>query len=126
MLPERAKLGITQAEYAKIVGCTQAYISYLECGAKHDPIKIREAKRKFDAQKNGYKCTPLERSCPTKPDKCELCGRLPRSQALNLDHDHDTGKFRGWLCGPCNKGLGALGDNEKGLERALKYLRRYK
>jgi hypothetical protein len=39
-----------------------------------------------------------------------------------LDHDHDTGKVRGWICSPCNVTLGAFGDNTINLKRAIKYL----
>jgi len=39
-----------------------------------------------------------------------------------LDHDHETGAFRGWLCRNCNSGLGFLGDNAEGLGGALMYL----
>jgi hypothetical protein len=41
---------------------------------------------------------------------------------FSMDHDHDTGKFRGLLCALCNTGLGKLGDNREGLLKALKYL----
>jgi hypothetical protein len=43
---------------------------------------------------------------------------------VHCDHDHRTGKFRGWLCRMCNTAIGALGDDVDGLERALAYLRR--
>ncbi len=43
---------------------------------------------------------------------------------MHLDHDHTTGKFRGWLCNCCNRAFGMLGDTISGLERALDYLRR--
>ena len=63
---------------------------------------------------------------PTRPcpDTCENCNRLPTSQRLHLDHCHDTGKFRGWLCGMCNSGLGLIGDNESAVLHLLEYLRR--
>ncbi len=41
------------------------------------------------------------------------CG-VPESECtrkLALDHDHKTGKFRGWLCGRCNSALGLLKDS---------------
>lgn len=57
-----------------------------------------------------------------KPDACELCGVVGRQ--MHLDHDHTTGKFRGWLCNCCNRAFGMLGDTISGLERALDYLRR--
>lgn len=64
---------------------------------------------------------------PTRPcpEKCEACGRPPSSnKGLALDHDHVTGKFRGWLCDLCNRGIGQLGDNLEGVKKALEYLER--
>lgn len=64
----------------------------------------------------------------TKPNKCDCCDR-PASEitlGLHLDHCYKTGKFRGWLCPQCNNGLGSLGDNIEGLERAIRYLERVK
>lgn len=58
------------------------------------------------------------------PAQCECCGRSPGVRALALDHCHDTGIFRGWLCGPCNTSIGVLGDSLSGLARAAAYLRR--
>ncbi len=52
---------------------------------------------------------------------CEICRRLGR---VVLDHDHETGEFRGWLCQECNSGLGKLGDDIAGIRRALAYLER--
>ena len=40
-----------------------------------------------------------------------------------LDHCHDTDTFRGWLCERCNLGIGQLGDNIDGVEKAVKYLK---
>lgn len=64
---------------------------------------------------------------PTRPEPatCELCGRLPDGGAhrLNIDHDHDTGMFRGWLCWGCNTAIGKLGDTLDSVERAAKYMR---
>lgn len=63
---------------------------------------------------------------PTRPcpQLCECCGNPPGRKALALDHDHVTGKFRGWLCGACNPAIGSLGDNYDGVLRALDYLLR--
>lgn len=40
------------------------------------------------------------------------------------DHEHGTSNFRGWICKPCNTGVGSLGDSIEGLERAIKYLKK--
>lgn len=45
------------------------------------------------------------------------------NRRANIDHDHETGEVRGILCTGCNTGIGHLGDNIAGLERALYYLK---
>jgi hypothetical protein len=64
-------------------------------------------------------------------DRCEICGRTQeeatpsgRFKRLSLDHCHDSGVLRGFLCGPCNSGLGAFGDDPERVEAAARYLRR--
>lgn len=54
-----------------------------------------------------------------RPVACEICAVLGPVQ---YDHCHDSGKFRGWLCGKCNKMLGFGGDNVKTLLAAIEYL----
>ena len=53
--------------------------------------------------------------------RCDCCGRI--FDQLVLDHDHETLEFRGFLCHACNTGIGKLGDNLDGLERAMTYLK---
>jgi len=50
------------------------------------------------------------------------CGICRKPKPMRIDHDHKTKQIRGLLCGPCNAGLGALGDTIDGLRRALSYL----
>jgi hypothetical protein len=59
-----------------------------------------------------------------RPDLCELCGKPQNTKrgVLDLDHDHDTGELRGWLCNQCNSAIGKLGDDVAGLRSALAYL----
>lgn len=59
------------------------------------------------------------------PENCELCGIHEEDAAwgtMTLDHCHDSGKFRGWICGECNRGLGAFDDDVELLKLAIKYL----
>lgn len=55
---------------------------------------------------------------PTQEDTCAVCG----AQDVVLDHDHVTGRARGWLCDSCNQGLGAFGDDPSRLRKAATYL----
>lgn len=42
---------------------------------------------------------------------------------INIDYDHVTNKVRGILCTGCNTGLGHLGDDIAGLQKAMAYLK---
>ncbi len=57
---------------------------------------------------------------------CSICGKDMKHQRLSIDHDHDTGFFRGLICGRCNWGLGHFYDNINSLENAIKYLKDFK
>ena len=61
---------------------------------------------------------------PTEDYACDICETITPASKLHLDHNHNTGKFRGWLCRTCNTGLGSLGDSQIGLQKAIDYLRR--
>lgn len=52
--------------------------------------------------------------------KCELCE--VEIEKPHLDHCHETGKIRGWLCRNCNVGLGMFKDDTEILQKAIKYL----
>jgi hypothetical protein len=53
---------------------------------------------------------------------CENCKKT--KEMLVFDHDHKTDQFRGWLCYQCNSAIGNLGDTLKGLQQAVRYLKR--
>lgn len=57
---------------------------------------------------------------------CAICGgESGRRPFFDIDHEHDSGLFRGFLCHRCNKGLGLLGDDTKSIKKALEYLLRF-
>lgn len=59
------------------------------------------------------------------PACCENCQKpFKGTFHTHLDHCHKTGKFRGWLCSRCNRGLGYFDDCIEGLQRAVEYLKR--
>lgn len=70
------------------------------------------AKAKYEGKKKGYKgiLTPYQEIADQFTGKCQLCG-VPEQECkkrLFVDHDHETGEFRGWLCCRCNALAGFL------------------
>ena len=47
-----------------------------------------------------------------KPNICECChkpvNQIVYNSKIVLDHCHETGQFRGWICQACNAGIGKL------------------
>lgn len=54
---------------------------------------------------------------------CEICGTHGR---VVVDHCHDTGAVRGFLCNSCNVVLGFAKNNASTLQKAAAYLERVK
>ena len=45
---------------------------------------------------------------------------------MHIDHDHETGAYRGVLCANCNKALGLVNDNIETLQGLVAYLAYFK
>jgi hypothetical protein len=56
---------------------------------------------------------------------CAGCGSSePRhAQGWHLDHNHNTKKLRGILCGNCNAAIGLVGENTDTLAKLVEYLK---
>ena len=79
------------------------------------------------AKKRGKELRSLKKlhKAPPFGTPCDCCGK-PVTRNWQLDHDHETGELRGWLCKMCNTGLGNLGDTLESLNKAVAYLKRNK
>ncbi len=56
--------------------------------------------------------------------KCAICGEIPQTErGLHIDHCHQTGAIRGFLCHGCNTGIGAMKDSVDIVSKALSYLK---
>lgn len=53
---------------------------------------------------------------------CYLCGEAPQGRALDIDHDHITGKVRGLLCSSHNRAIGLMKDDPEMMLKAHQYL----
>ena len=72
-----------------------------------------KAKAIASAKKEGLPTKPPEGTC------CELC---KKTEKIVFDHDHTAETFRGWLCDPCNRSIGVLGESPERLLQVVLYL----
>jgi hypothetical protein len=59
--------------------------------------------------------------------RCAGCMKVFGTERSNIpcvDHDHETGEFRGLLCHECNRALGLLKDSITTLQTLVLYLQR--
>lgn len=56
---------------------------------------------------------------------CAICGSPGGKRGIGVDHDHESGKIRALLCGPCNIGIGMLKDSSVLIQKAADYLKRH-
>lgn len=61
---------------------------------------------------------------PAADQRCEICSSAGGKRGMFFDHDHTTGRFRGWLCSRCNTAIGQLRDDADLVAKALAYLQR--
>lgn len=72
-------------------------------------------------RKYGVSQEEYDRQLEAQGGLCKIC-RKKDDKPLGTDHDHRTGRFRGLLCGKCNRGIGHFDDRPDLLIAAAKYL----
>lgn len=89
---------------------------------RDDCVRNRSFK-KYKVSREWFLNKLLEQDC-----RCAICKlRIDEIESnlgsrLNIDHNHDTNRVRGLLCGNCNTALGSFKDSIDILESAKQYL----
>ncbi len=106
----------------------------ISCAGPKENPKIRrceKCKRKGNSNRlkhlYGITIDEYEELAAMQGNVCWMCKKKEMSKDgyLHVDHCHKTGKIRGLLCGPCNRGIGALGDSIELLRRGIEYLQEF-
>lgn len=84
-------------------------------------LKKKYGMTAVDFQNEWDACNGLCSICETQMIMPEY-SRGQKLHAACVDHDHDSGKFRGLLCNACNKAIGLLQDNPDVISKAWRYL----
>jgi len=88
---------------------------------KADPAQFMRWQRK-----SKYRLTDEQLQQVENATSCDACGEHIEGRNKHVDHDHETGRFRGVLCRGCNMAEGCL---KGSLERVLAlgvYLENYR
>lgn len=88
-----------------------------ECRASKKPIPAK-ARREYE-EKHPRPQIGEEFHCPV----CDRTTIVQQNRDVNLDHSHETGEIRGWVCNRCNTGIGNLRESVPILKRAIKWIK---
>ncbi|API52868.1 hypothetical protein BMW22_15695 [Rhizobium leguminosarum] len=100
-----------KAKAAYAANPERSYLAHREWVSKNpERIRAHKAKSAYGISHAEFKALPKV---------CVICGT---EAGLCVDHNHQSGRVRGMLCGPCNKGLGFFRDNPTLLYRAADYI----
>lgn len=126
--PERPDLpvqtcSVCKREYRPMQAKTKARYCSRSCKNKFSPAR----RAVYLVRKYGITADDYETMLIGQGGGCAFCAKRPEDQNrystyLHVDHDHETGRVRGLLCGSCNLALGRLGDSPDAIRRVLTYL----
>jgi hypothetical protein len=77
----------------------------------------RQVKRRYEIGPDEYSHTRGDQD-----DACAICGAPFSVTTPHIDHCHESGRIRGFLCSACNFGLGHFNDDPIRLVSAVRYL----
>lgn len=98
--------------------CKTCMAAYKKERKERDPALVRD---QYLQRQYGISLVEYEGMLCEQNQACAICRSAGK---LHVDHDHETGRVRGLLCGSCNRALGLFKDDSDSLKRAINYLER--
>lgn len=100
-------------------GCKRVYRrQYFLANKENEVVRSRQKAWKYQGIALEY--SDYLKECLMRQNKCDICTK--EIKVMHVDHNHQTGKIRGFLCGSCNKGLGLFQDSPHLCKKASAYL----
>lgn len=96
----------------------------IECRRSKEKLRARETKFSRIAKKYNMTEAEYHNKLKEQNGKCSICGKEMTKPFL--DHCHETGKVRDFLCPTCNTGIGLFNDNTELLTSAILYIKKHK
>lgn len=100
---------------------------YYRCRSCKNEVGRKKAKEN-NIKRYGITLIEFDEMFKSQNGVCAICGKPETGynqhgiRRLCIDHDHNTGRIRGLLCGKCNHMLGLVGDSVEVLKAAIKFL----
>lgn len=92
--------------------------------AVDNPEKVKAfSQRGSRRRRYGLTSTEYDQMLESQDSMCAGCGDPFGDTTPHVDHDHETGRVRGLLCGSCNKTLGMAFESTERLLGLVRYLR---
>ena len=99
------------------------YIKRRTNNPEHRERDKQKHKQNYLSRKFGLSIECIEELKRIQGNACAICGRiLDTVKAVHIDHNHNTGQYRGILCSKCNNGLGFFNDDIQLFTKAITYL----
>lgn len=108
-------------EYRARPGAKDRRAEYARRWRERRPEYFRELRLR---QRYGLRLADYEAMLVEQGGVCAICGGDPDDDHgfLHVDHDAETGKVRGLLCGCCNRAIGLLDHDSERLRAAARYM----
>jgi hypothetical protein len=108
--------------------CNQCHYQAHKNWISRNPDRVREYRNKDKwtlvkrCARRGITPEQLATAYEQQGGKCPICTNPIELMDSAIDHNHQSGEFRGILCKTCNRALGLFRDNPDILKSAAAYL----
>lgn len=106
--------------------CRSCNVDGMRRWRERNPERAKStARRNGLLRRRGITVAQYDEMLQRQDSACAICGCSEAESTkgvLEVDHDHESGRIRGLLCGRCNLSIGKFDDDVALLRSAIRYL----